>query len=141
MTSAQLYKMEDIRNYITGAQAMFTLVSKDTGNRYSYRAREAEGRGWFIDILTGPDNNKDYSYAGFMFITKSGDLGFKFYEKINKDSQPANVIRWFIKRTNVNKPMKYVEFWHSGKCSRCGRLLTTPESIERGLGPVCAERV
>ena len=31
------------------------------------------------------------------------------------------------------------DVYHSGTCSRCGRVLTTPESIRSGLGPVCAE--
>lgn len=32
------------------------------------------------------------------------------------------------------------EFWHSGRCSKCGRELTDPVSIENGLGPVCGSR-
>ena len=33
---------------------------------------------------------------------------------------------------------KTVEVWHEGICGRCGRKLTVPESVERGLGPECA---
>jgi UDP-N-acetylglucosamine 2-epimerase len=33
-----------------------------------------------------------------------------------------------------------IEVFHMGACLRCGRALTTPESITRGLGPDCAER-
>jgi hypothetical protein len=28
----------------------------------------------------------------------------------------------------------------SGECSCCGRELTDPRSIERGIGPICAEK-
>lgn len=28
----------------------------------------------------------------------------------------------------------------TGSCACCGRLLTDPESVERGIGPICAER-
>lgn len=28
-----------------------------------------------------------------------------------------------------------------GVCAICGRLLTDPESIDRGIGPVCANRI
>ena len=28
-----------------------------------------------------------------------------------------------------------------GSCGHCGRTLTNPESIERGIGPICAERM
>ena len=29
----------------------------------------------------------------------------------------------------------------TGRCAICGRMLTVTESIERGIGPVCAERL
>ncbi|MGQ4872128.1 MAG: DUF6011 domain-containing protein, partial [Candidatus Thorarchaeota archaeon] len=35
---------------------------------------------------------------------------------------------------NVALPEK-VRIWHEGKCGRCGRRLTVPESIESGYGP------
>lgn len=30
-----------------------------------------------------------------------------------------------------------LEVWHEGRCGRCGRALTVPESIASGIGPVC----
>lgn len=30
-----------------------------------------------------------------------------------------------------------VEVRHDGRCSRCGRALTDPESIDVGMGPIC----
>lgn len=30
---------------------------------------------------------------------------------------------------------------HEGKCGRCGRKLTVPESIDRGIGPECAGKM
>jgi hypothetical protein len=34
-----------------------------------------------------------------------------------------------------------VEVWHEGRCGKCSRRLTVPESIATGLGPVCASRL
>jgi hypothetical protein len=34
-----------------------------------------------------------------------------------------------------------VEFWHEGKCCRCGRKLTVPASIASGIGPECATKI
>ena len=28
-----------------------------------------------------------------------------------------------------------LEVWHEGKCCRCGRTLTVPESVKLGIGP------
>jgi len=30
------------------------------------------------------------------------------------------------------------ELMHEGRCGRCGRPLTRPESIQSGIGPICA---
>ena len=32
-----------------------------------------------------------------------------------------------------------VKVFHSGKCGKCGKKLTTPESIKSGLGPYCSK--
>jgi hypothetical protein len=34
---------------------------------------------------------------------------------------------------------RLLEVWHEGRCGRCGRALTVPESVERGIGPECWE--
>lgn len=39
-----------------------------------------------------------------------------------------------------NLPQK-MAVYHSGRCGSCGRELTTPESIRRGLGKKCAKGV
>lgn len=31
-----------------------------------------------------------------------------------------------------------LEVWHAGRCAKCRRPLTHPDSIARGLGPICA---
>ena len=33
-----------------------------------------------------------------------------------------------------------VQVWHEGRCGKCGRKLTVPESLTSGLGPECAGR-
>jgi hypothetical protein len=34
-----------------------------------------------------------------------------------------------------------MHMYHEGACCKCGMPLTTPESIEKGIGPICEERV
>ena len=31
--------------------------------------------------------------------------------------------------------------YHVGKCGKCGKKLTTPESILTGLGPTCSNKI
>lgn len=46
--------------------------------------------------------------------------------------------KWYIDGAEVPYLPDIQKIWHQGCCSACGRKLTDPESIERGLGPVCS---
>ena len=35
--------------------------------------------------------------------------------------------------------LNQINIYHSGHCCKCGRLLTTPESVLNGIGPECAK--
>jgi hypothetical protein len=49
------------------------------------------------------------------------------------------VIRWAVKAVAKGSLPEGYKIQHEGKCCRCGRTLTTPESIERGIGPECVK--
>ena len=58
--------------------------------------------------------------------------------RVGEDAPSARAFRWIWSRFVSDKDFAPAEFWHEGRCGRCGRKLTVPASIERGLGPVCA---
>lgn len=95
-------------------------------------AKFAPGRR-IVSLLTGPYNTSDY--VGFGFVTTSGwVVVWKRYEGTE-----------FMRLADVlNRPDHYeslgVQFNFDGRCRKCNRLLTTRESVERGLGSKCAGR-
>ena len=54
------------------------------------------------------------------------------------DDLKAKAFAWFWRVLNGsgNFPAGF-EFWHEGRCCRCGKRLTVPESIQGGIGPEC----
>jgi hypothetical protein len=62
--------------------------------------------------------------------------------KISDNAPSAKAFAWFVVqlRTNPNV-FNQVEFRHEGCCGRCGRTLTTPESIDTGFGPECSGKL
>jgi hypothetical protein len=130
------------KNYILGGDAVVTLVSKRTGDRFTYRVRRAKVRAgqsedevpYFVNVLTGPNNLQDYDYLGTIFADGNYYHGKK--SKIGSNAPSAVAWAW----TWANLDTDRVEVWHEGRCSRCGRALTDPASISRGLGPICAQR-
>jgi hypothetical protein len=124
--------------YMLAGNAIVTVVSQATGTRYTYRisakksVKEGDDTVHFVSLLNGPENTRDYQFLGTIFAGKRFFHGKK--SPIGEDAPSAKAFAWLWRNLDSDK----AEVWHSGKCGRCGRLLTDPESIERGLGPKCA---
>lgn len=55
------------------------------------------------------------------------------------DDIKAKGFAWFWRFLSSGRDFpETFQFWHEGRCARCGRRLTVPESIATGWGPECA---
>jgi len=132
---------EFIKPYVLAGKAIFTLYSSKIDKRYTYKVRKDKhctGR-YFVDVLFGQDNTQDYRFLGWFY-----DGDYDMFSSIK-----ACTTREDIRYRMIDKFLDFVRdeqypatcvVYPSGRCARCGRLLTTPESIERGLGPECYKR-
>lgn len=121
-----------IKTFITAGRAVFTLQSVKTNTHFTYKVEAArEGNTLFAKVLTGPDT---YTYAGILT-----DRGVKQTKgsKIGAEALSVKGLDWFLSHMDS----ELVIFRHEGRCGRCGRALTTPESVDRGIGPECAEKM
>jgi hypothetical protein len=125
------------KSYMLGGNAKVTVVSRKSGQSYTYQIREKQVEEdktlHFVGVLTGPENTRDYSFLGTIFDGEKFVHGRK--SRIEVDAPSARAFAWLWRNLDDEERVTVL---HSGACSRCGRELTTPESIERGLGPVCA---
>jgi hypothetical protein len=87
--------------------------------------------------LNGPDNWANYQ--SFAFV--NDDNTFAVWKKHQSASTVISALAVLLsgKEAMVNGLRAYG--MASGKCGICGRKLTTPESIKRGIGPDCAARL
>jgi Family of unknown function (DUF6011) len=140
------------KKFILAGNAYFTVRSQATGTRYTFRVAkpadpEKKPDPWnyhslpsdsrFVSYLAGPDNTSDYVYLGMLrgnkfFVTRAS--------KRLENSQVFKAFRWVWEHLCNNQLAPKTEVWHEGRCGVCGRPLTVPESIEAGIGPVCAEK-
>ena len=128
-----------IKQFVSAGNARFTLVSKKTGARFTYRVRASQDRKkLFGAVLTGRDNENSYSYMGLVELGLAPALIATKGSKIDKNSVSFKALDWFL-GTLVTGKRDAVEFWHEGKCGKCGRSLTVPSSISNGLGPECVK--
>jgi len=127
-----------VRRYATAGNARFTLRSEKTGERFTFRVRQNEERTcYFVALLTGPDNGADYRYLGF--INRQGVFIHGGLKSCASTEAPSfKAFAWFWK--NLDALPGSCSVFHEGRCGRCGRALTVPESVASGLGPQCAGR-
>lgn len=141
---------EDLLSFVLGGKALFTLRNDETGKRYTYRVVDValtesgkdkgskEGEVFFVSYLYGPDNSHQFKYVGNIILEDS-----KFVYRHGKrakdveESCPVKGIKWLLGKLQNGGLPAGVSFWHEGKCARCGRTMTDPESIETGFGPTC----
>jgi len=137
--------------FVLAGNSVFTVENTRTGGRFTFKVKLAKnsngnGRTWFVGLLSGPDNTSDYSYMGCIFESGLAPAGrcytFKRTAKSRiSDQAPSHVaFKWSFERIVSGSLPECVKVWHMGRCGRCGRALTVPESIATGLGPVCASK-
>lgn len=96
-----------------------------------------------VSLLVGSDNCSDYK--GFGFVKPEGILVWrKVRGEAGKPSAfevYANMI-WSLATKGEGSAwfQRGYRLMIEKRCMRCNRRLTTPESIEAGIGPECAGR-
>lgn len=150
-TKKEIHQLTDknLLTFILAGNATFTVTNESSGNRFTYRIRKA-GYGtatfkdtdvFYVSVLTGSDNTSSYQYLGTFFSGTSKTYVHSTKSKISISADSNKVLTWFFNHF-VKNTTKYptVKVYHAGKCGKCGRKLTTPESVETGLGPHCGNR-
>ena len=140
LLESQMTDPKDVARFIYAGRALFTMVSQKTGARYTYKVSKSrtdkESNLRFVKVLSGPNNETDYGYLGYIDTRKPGVM---FPGKKGKPGATSyKAIAFVIAKVTKGVMPEHLEFYHSGQCGCCGRTLTVPESIKTGLGPVCA---
>lgn len=135
---------QQIRAFILAGNALFTLKSLRTGKHFTFKVRGVEPQAgtppthWNVSVLNGPDNSRNYKWIGR--ITTEGSEVFLHKAGV-PSAQGFNWLWQMLKRGNAERFNEQCEFRHAGRCGRCGRLLTHPDSIQSGIGPECADKM
>lgn len=122
--------------FILAGNATFTATSLKTLERVTFQVQKSKDKDfWFVRSLFGPNNETDFRYIGF--IGSSGK--FLAGNKGNPNHKHFQVFDWIWNKGKLTNSLLKIN--HEGKCGRCGRKLTVPESIESGFGPECSTKL
>jgi|SRR5262252_9422507 len=133
-----------LRSFVLAGYATLTLKSLRTERHYTYKVKQAVDREtgeeealWFVSVLSDGDQ---YRYVG---IISGAAEGFKLTarSRFGEDAACVKAWRYFWAGIKAGVLKPELEVRHEGRCGRCGRELTTPESIDTGFGPECSARL
>jgi hypothetical protein len=131
--------------FILAGHSIFTIRKIETGGRFTYRVTVPEDQKvspelatpsiYFVSVLTGSDNTSDYSYIGYI---RNGKFTYGNKSRVGIQAPSVRVFDVVFNQLLMNSVLlTKIEIWHEGRCGRCGRTLTVPESIESGYGSEC----
>lgn len=133
------FEINDYRTFIKAGKAIFTVQNNETGNRLTYKVTKCKSDDslYFVSVMRGPSNVTDYTYIG---IIRNGVFTLTAKSRVNKDSMSFQAFQWLNTQFNKNSKLPdHVHVYHEGRCGRCGKRLTVPESILCGFGPECVK--
>lgn len=117
----------------------YTVVRED-GTRRTYRIETMSEASNFapgktvLGLLTGSDNTS--AYTNMAFVDSRGVMAWQRFKHKEVEIRED----WKAIAGDPTAAGKRYAI-HSNNCYICGRLLTTPESVALGLGPICAEQM
>jgi hypothetical protein len=120
--------------FILGGKSLVTFLNTKTDNRFTFKVvKHKKDDIYFVNVLTGPDV---YSFVG---TVRDGVYKHSPKSNISNEAQSVKVFNYIVNKLASNNLPDFIEIYHDGRCGKCGRQLTVPDSIETGFGPVCAK--
>jgi hypothetical protein len=136
MHSNKITDTKQALKFMFAGKSVFTFVNTKTGNRFTYKIKQAKDSNlFFVSVLTNPEV---YSYIGTC-VEGSYKHGKK--SVISSDSQSVKVFEFMLNRLKTDNLPDFLEVWHEGFCGKCGKRLTVPSSILTGIGPDCIKKL
>lgn len=132
-TAVRLETSESVRNYILGGKSLVIFVSNKTNKSHVFRINVCDRKPNLHFVWA--KNNVQSRYIGtikegkhFVWTCKGVDPYQQYMYKIFK---------WVWDNIYNGVMPDNLVVYHYGTCCRCGRTLTDPKSIKRGIGPEC----
>jgi hypothetical protein len=124
--------------FVLGGRAHFTVRSLKTGEHLTFEVKAPKkpkyGISHFVSVRTG----NDYGRLGMIRDNR--------FQPMRNADLPADSLEFrgfsfVLENLTANRYPKNSEIWHEGRCGMCARPLTHPDSIARGIGPECFQKL
>jgi hypothetical protein len=135
----------EAKAFAFAGNATLTLESLKSGSHFTYKVKQAKDQEtgepkagmYFVNLLTNGNAEDDNNFT-YLGMVMNGVFRLTKASKVGMESASVKAWRFFMALTE-NHPALIVH--HEGRCGRCGRTLTVPESIRNGIGPECITKM
>jgi hypothetical protein len=130
--ATSIIPIEHAQRFILSGNATLIVFNTKTGNHRKYRIWEKSDNTFYVYH----DDNYLGKIVYYIFSPhyKAMEPGYAYLREVQ------GFIRVWDWVTRLSLP-EHVQLLHTGVCGYCGRLLTDPDSIQQGLGPVCRKKL
>ena len=130
---------EFIKDFLLGGKCECIIENIKTGNKFMYNItkNKTNDNMYFVNLVTGMGR----VYCGYILVKEDGEILYNKGPKGNFAADSIQIQALMYVLIHSDRLPQNVLVQHLGRCSRCRRKLTDPESIRRGLGPECAKKV
>lgn len=132
------FSVKNPKLFMLGGNANFSITNTINGKEYKYKiTKSKDGNIYFVKVK----NSNKYEYAGYLrLINENIVYSIGKQGTLNCNDEAIKGIIYAFKHGNneLPNPMKMT---HHCLCAKCGRKLDDEESILRGFGPVCWEKI
>jgi hypothetical protein len=140
-TQHHFESVEDAKQFAFAGNAILTLESLKSGVHFTYKVKQAKDREtqepqpglYFVNLLSNGNADDDNSFT-YLGMIRGGQFTLTRASKAGIDSPSVKAFRFFLGLQELHEALV---IRHEGRCGHCGRTLTVPESIDRGIGPDC----
>ena len=115
----------------------YTVLNNETGTHKTFKIHTQSEDSKFAPgqrVLYVLDYNNEF--VGLGFVNQNHVNVWKKHKGTQFEKLGV-----FVQRLGEGVYDGRVDVMIAKKCMRCNRELTTPESIESGIGPICAEKI
>jgi hypothetical protein len=145
--SMMVMEPQAVRPAVKLFNGRYTVESKQTGEHRTFWVRTQEADAEFapgrrlVMLLTGSQNDDPACYTAFGFAEESGIRVFPSKQASSPRWAQFADLLWTLALDGAFSPWteKGFTILMEGRCLKCDRPLTSPESLRRGIGPICAE--
>ena len=125
----------------------YTVESTQTGEHRTFWIRRQDDNADFcpgmriVYLLTGTENDNPDHYTGFGYVYQDRISVWSSKRVPGKKFEQYADMLWTLALDGAFSRWadKGYKIHLEAACARCGRPLTTPESVKAGIGPICRD--